>query len=171
MARLAVSVVGADRPGIVARVAQVLLEQGASLFDTTMTTLAGNCALLALVDVDADAQALETALAEGGADLRLEVAVRPVGRGSPSPPPTHVLSLYGPDRRGLVFDVAATLAELRVNITDLTVRVLEAEQPVCAVQLEVNAGDEAEATDLVATLSEQVDDIEVHAQALETAPM
>ncbi|MPZ72508.1 MAG: ACT domain-containing protein, partial [Nitriliruptorales bacterium] len=91
MALLAVTAVGADRPGIIARVTKVLLDHGGNLQDSTMTILGGQFAIVLLVDTAVDAAAVETDLAAATEDLGLVVAVRPVGPGSDSAPATHML--------------------------------------------------------------------------------
>ena len=150
MALLAVTAVGADRPGIIARVTQVLLEHGGNLQDSTMTILGGQFAIVLLVQTDAEAPALETDLAAATTDLGLVVAVRTVGVGSTSPPPTHMLSVYGADRPGIVAGVAAALAQRSVNVTDLTTRVLEGD--VYAMVLEVSLPDDVAPEELAAAL-------------------
>lgn len=134
---LAVTAVGADRPGIIARVASVLTEHGGNLTDSTMTILGGQFAIMLLVATEAAPLALEDALAAATRDLGLVVTVRPVGEGTVGPPPTHVLSVYGADRTGIVAAVTAGLAARSVNVTDLETRVLEGERPVYAMLLEL----------------------------------
>lgn len=142
MALLAVTTVGADRPGIIARVTGVLLEHGGNLMDSSMTILGGQFAIVLLVRTDTPPETLEDALRAATADLGLVVAVRPVGPGSASADPTHMVSVYGADRPGIVHAVAQALAERGINVTDLTTHVLEGEQPVYAMLLEVFMGDE-----------------------------
>jgi glycine cleavage system transcriptional repressor len=152
---LAVTALGADRPGIIARVTGVLLEHGGNLADSTMTILGGQFAIVLLVDTDAEAAALETDLAAATADLGLVVAVRPVGPGAASAAPTHMLSVYGADRPGIVHAVATALAERSVNVTDLTTRVLEGDQPVYAMVLEISLPEDLEPEELTAVLRRQ----------------
>ena len=152
MASLAVTAVGADRPGIISRVTGVLLDHGGNLQDSTMTILGGQFAIVLLVEADAAPEELERDLAEATADLGLVVAVRPVGEGATSPPPTHMLSIYGADRPGIVHAVAAALAERSVNVTDLTTKVLEGERPVYAMVLEISLPEGVDADDLAAQL-------------------
>ncbi len=54
--------------------------------------------------------------------------------------PSHILSIYGADHPGILFAVSSTLAGERVNITDLTTKLLEGEgkTPVYAMMLEVS---------------------------------
>lgn len=155
MALLAVTAVGADRPGIIARVTKVLLDHGGNLQDSTMTILGGQFAIVLLVDTAVDAAALEGDLAGATEDLGLVVTVRPVGPGAYSAAPTHMLSVYGADRPGIVHAVAAALAERSVNVTDLTTRVLEGDRPVYAMLLEVSLGEDADPDELAADLRQR----------------
>lgn len=164
---LAVTAIGADRPGIIARVTGVLREQGGNLEDSSMTILGGQFAIMLLVTADTEAESLERALREATEDLGLVVTVRPVGTGGPSAPPTHVLSVYGSDRPGIVAEVAAVLADAQVNVTDLTTRVLEGERPVYAMMLEVALHDPEGAEALRSAVLDRVDDVDVSVQALD----
>lgn len=152
MALLAVTALGADRPGIIARVTGVLLEHGGNLQDSTMTILGGQFAIVLLVATDADPAGLEYDLINATEDLALVVAVRPVGAGSATSPPTHMLSVYGADRPGIVHGVAQALAARSVNVTDLTTRVLEGERPVYAMVLEISLPKGLEPDELTAAL-------------------
>jgi glycine cleavage system transcriptional repressor len=165
---LAVTAVGADQPGIIARVTGVLLEHGGNLEDSSMTILGGHFAIMLLVSTDSDADALEAALGEATADLGLVVSVRPVGAGATSPPPTHLLSVYGSDRPGLVHAVTSALAGQGVNVTDLTTRVLEGERAVYAMMLEVSLPEGTSQDDLAVTVSEAVPDVEVSIHPLDS---
>jgi glycine cleavage system transcriptional repressor len=152
MSLLAVTAVGADRPGIIARVTQVLVEAEGNLHDSSMTILGGQFTIVLLVRTDTEAAALETALADATRDLDLVVTVRPVGEGAESPPPTHVLSVYGADRPGLVAGVTRVLAEAEVNVADLTTRVLGDDQAVYAMLFEVAIPEPVTPDELVAAL-------------------
>jgi glycine cleavage system transcriptional repressor len=169
MALLAVTAVGADRPGIIARVTKVLLDHGGNLQDSTMTILGGQFAIVLLVEAAADAQGLERDLVAETQDLGLVVAVRPVGPGTDSPPPTHMLSVYGADRPGIVHSVAQALAERSVNVTDLTTRVLEGERPVYAMLLEISLPPDMDPDELAADLRQRGpgDDVEVSIHPLD----
>lgn len=138
---LAITVVGTDRPGIVATVARVLLERGCNLEDVSSTILCGHFSMMLVVTApeNVDPATVESDLAEAGRDLGLIVAVRPVPPAAPDvPQPTHVVSVYGADRPGIVFKVAEALAAQGANITDLTSRVIgEDSTPVYALMLEV----------------------------------
>ena len=169
MPLLAVTALGADRPGIIARVTGVLLDHGGNLEDSTMTILGGQFAIVLLVRADADPAAVEADLIERTADLGLVVAVRPVGAGALSAPATHMLSVYGADRPGIVHAVASVLAERSVNVTDLTTTVLEGDRPVYAMLLEISLPEKVTPEDLTESLrrSDELEAVETSIHPLD----
>lgn len=138
---VAVTVVGVDRPGIVAAMSKVLLDRGCNLEDVSSTILRGHFSMMLLVHVppSLDAGSLEKDLDAAGRNLELTVTVRAVQETiSDIPAPTHMVSVYGADKPGIVFRVAEALAAAGANITDLTSRVIGEDQtPIYAVMLEV----------------------------------
>lgn len=154
MSLLAVTAVGADQPGIIARVTGVLLDHGGNLHDSTMTILGGQFAIVLLVEGEAQPEALEADLAEATRDLGLVVAVRNVGQGTQSPPATHMLSVYGADRPGIVHRVTTQLADRGVNVSDVTTRVLQGERAVYAMVLEVSLPEGVDPAEVTAALRE-----------------
>ena len=169
MAELAVTAIGADRPGIIARVTEVLYDHGGNLEDSSMTILAGHFAIMLLVETDADPAALERDLTDRTAELGLVVSVRPVGAGAESSPATHVLSVYGSDRPGIVHEVADALVARGVNVTDLTTRVIEGEHPVYAMAVEIAVPASLEADALGETVMSRVADVEVSVHPLDAS--
>lgn len=139
---LAVSAIGIDRPGIVAAVTKVLFEHGCNLEDATSTILRGHFSITLIVHTSptTDQAALENDLRRVGRELELLVSARPVDETSIEvTPPTHMISVYGADRPGILYRVAEALGGLGANITDLTSRIIGDEQdPVYAVMLEVH---------------------------------
>lgn len=140
---IAVTVIGTDRPGIVAGVTKALYEAGCNLEDVTSTILRGHFSMVMVVrgPEGVDAGRLEDALAGAARDLELVVAARPVEEvDATSADSTHVVSVYGADQPGIVFKVADALARLGANVTDLTSRVIGSpDEPVYALMLEVSA--------------------------------
>jgi glycine cleavage system transcriptional repressor len=146
MAHLAISAVGADRPGIVAAVTGVLVEQGCNLEDTSMSILRGHFAMMLVVAApdDVGAADLERALGDAAARFELVVAVRAIDEGVPTSPvgSPYALSVYGADRPGIVHRVAVVLADLGVNVVDLATRMIGGEdRPVYAMLLDVTLPD------------------------------
>jgi glycine cleavage system transcriptional repressor len=126
MNELAVTVIGHDRPGIVAGVAEVLAGLGLNLTDSTMTRLKGHFAMTLVCTGDADPDAVEEALRPlwgDGSLLATVWQVRPEGEIETAGAP-YLLSLHGADRLGIVAAVTRVLARAGGNITDLTTRLV-----------------------------------------------
>jgi glycine cleavage system transcriptional repressor len=120
----AITVLGHDRPGIIAETTRILAGLGLNLEDSTMTLLRGHFAMTLVCAGDAASADVEAALAPLTADGSLTVAVRQVP--SEEPPAaigaSYVLTVHGGDRPGIVSRVAGEIASLGGNITDLTTR-------------------------------------------------
>ncbi|KQX69355.1 glycine cleavage system protein R [Angustibacter sp. Root456] len=125
MSLFAVTVLGHDRPGIVADTTAALARLGGNLEDSTMTLLGGHFAMLLLVRTGSGREGVEHALQPLGADGLLTVDVREVTDDAATPAPAsdlHVLSVHGADRAGIVSAVTGVLAGAGGNVTDLTTR-------------------------------------------------
>jgi glycine cleavage system transcriptional repressor len=124
MTVLAVTVIGRDRPGIIAEATGVLGRLGGNLEDSTMTILRGHFAMVLVVSTDADVGAVEEALASMAEDGSLSVSVRAVPVEPTAEPagPAYLLSVHGADRPGIVSTLTAVVAEAGGNITDLSTR-------------------------------------------------
>jgi glycine cleavage system transcriptional repressor len=125
MSELAITVIGHDRPGIVADVAEALARLGANLTDSTMTRLRGHFAMTLICTGPAAAE-VETALAPLAADDRLLATVRAVVAEAEAARPgePYVLAVHGADRLGIVAAVTRVVAEAGGNVTDLTTRLV-----------------------------------------------
>ena len=154
----AVSAVGADRPGIVAAVTGVLVDQGCNLEDTEMSVLRGHFAMMLVVSgpESLTPDALERALTEPATTRDLVVAVRAIDDtvpASPSGEPWSV-SVYGADRPGIVHAVTSILADAGANIVGLETRVIgDSERPVYAMLLDVTVPDDADGDALATRLA------------------
>lgn len=131
MEHVAVTVVGPDRPGIVAAIAKALFEAGCNLEDATSTVLRGHFAIVLIVALPdgVDADEIEQRLAEPAAELGMVVSVRAVAHLTTSRGvATDVISVYGADRAGIVYEVTRLLADRSVNILDLNSRVVTSDE-------------------------------------------
>ena len=120
----AITVLGHDRPGIIAETTGILAGLGLNLEDSTMTLLRGHFAMMLICSGTAASGDIETALAPLTADGSLSVSVREVPaevtpdvEGS-----SWVLTVHGGDRPGIVSSIVAEVASVGGNITDLTTR-------------------------------------------------
>jgi glycine cleavage system transcriptional repressor len=123
VSELAITVIGHDRPGIVADVSEALAGLGANLTDSTMTRLRGHFAMT-LVCTGPGAAEVEAALeplAVGGQLLATVREVRAEAETATAGEP-YLMSVHGADRLGIVAAVTRVLAEAGGNITDLTTR-------------------------------------------------
>jgi glycine cleavage system transcriptional repressor len=162
MTLLAVTVLGHDRPGIIADVTHVLADLGGNLEDSSMTLLRGHFAMTLVVRAEGDAaavrDALEPVLGREGLtvsviDLRDQSDAAPTGRG-------YVLSVHGADRAGIVSAITRVVADHGGNITDLTTRLAGALYVLVA---EVELPDSADVVALGAQLAATAQDLGVEA--------
>lgn len=162
---LAIAVIGNDRPGIAAAVTRDLFDAGCNLEDVTSTILRGHFTMVLVIRSPVGAGEIESRLAGTAKEFDLVVSARPVPEarddGSPA---THMVSVYGSDRPGIVFRVAEMLAGLGANITDLTSRLIDSgDEPVYALMLEVALPGDVELESRLAGLREELGiDLSVH---------
>lgn len=132
------TLIGADRPGIVAAITKTLFDLGLNLGETSMLRLGGNFTIMMMVNGD-----------DRGED-QLREALRPVieaqgmclhvdpieARLHEHLLPNIQVTVSGADRTGIVAQVTAALAENGFNILDLESDVAgTAERPVYIMQI------------------------------------
>ncbi len=146
MGHFSVSVMGKDRPGIVAEVSRILYELGFNIEDSTCTILCGQFAMILVVfhNTLQAAEEVSPSFDEVRRKMGLLVTIHSLKAdevvheksffGHP-----HIISVYGADRPGIVYSVARELAARRVNITDLKTQVVGSkERPVYVMVMEVD---------------------------------
>lgn len=124
MGKIVLSILGNDRPGIVAAVAQILYDHGCNVENVSQTTLQTEFAaiFIVLAPESLEARRLLADLESGLAPLELKVFLKPMEPLAPSPPAPverFVVTTTGPDRPGLVAGIAQVMARFAVNITNL----------------------------------------------------
>jgi glycine cleavage system regulatory protein len=117
---LVMTVIGADRPGLVQLVAACVADHGGNWLESRMGHLGGQFAGILRVEVPAArADALVRALRELAAK-GLQVTVHPEsGALPPMPGSTVTLELVGQDHPGILRQVSAVLAAHGVNVEEL----------------------------------------------------
>src|SRR3954464_13140515 len=127
---IAITAVGRDQPGIVARVTEALLHLGCNLGETSMARLRQEFAMILLVRLPetltaAEARAALAPVADA-MDLTLTVRQLSADEFSAAPPEgaSYILRVYGADRPGIVHAMTEQLAQEGFNITDLETRVI-----------------------------------------------
>ena len=167
MSSTAITVIGNDQPGIVAAVTRALFDVGCNLEDVSSTILRGHFSMTMIAQAPAGIQpdGLEERLSAVASELDLVITARPVEDAeSTFSPPTHMVSVYGADKPGIVYRVADALARLGVNITDLNSRLIgEDSNPVYALQIEVQAPQGSDLDEVLPPLREELGvDLSVH---------
>jgi glycine cleavage system transcriptional repressor len=125
MTKVVISVLGTDRPGIVATVSKVLLDNRCNIEDVTQTVLQTEFTsiFIASIPEGLEPEELLTRLQQGGKPLGLHVMVKPLeAAGEPDAPANSepfVVTTVGPDRLGLVAGITEVMARFRGNITNL----------------------------------------------------
>jgi glycine cleavage system transcriptional repressor len=120
MNQYAIAAMGSDQPGIVAAVGEALLAVGGTIDDSSMTILGGHFAMLLVVNVESERDALQEALAPVAQQFDLLLEVRPAAKHpfSNEVRDDYVVAAYGPDKPGLVSTLSRVLANSAANITD-----------------------------------------------------
>ena len=112
-----------------------------------MTLLRGNFAIQLVFTApdDSTAASLQEALQAPCDAMGLLFSVLEVGDTTDTPEPTHLLTVYGADKPGILFRVTEKLASAGVNITDLNSRLVGEDEPVYALMLELEVPGNASA--------------------------
>lgn len=176
--RWIVTALGQDKPGIVAGVTQVLYKLGCNLEDSAMTRLESEFTIMLIFSAPAKVTDGKLAQAFGpvGKALKLAIHIKPLSAKETAAPSKRgsafVISVYGADRAGIVFQVAQALAKARVNITDVhTHRSASGGPSLYAMLLEVEAPAAATEQSLTRHLAPLVKKlgVELSVRASETA--
>lgn len=124
---LVVTVIGADRPGIVSLLSDRAREFGANWAESRMASLAGQFAGIVHLEVpDAHAEALAAALsALEASGLHIAIAGGE-GLGAPAHRRSVKLDLFGNDRPGIMRDLSSCLADRGVSIEKLHTEIVSA---------------------------------------------
>lgn len=132
------TLVGEDRPGIVAKVTQALFEGQCNLGEASMARLGGSFTILMMVRPTDGAESVEALVAPVAESLGLHMHVAAMEGGLHRHiDPDVRISVHGADRAGIVAQVTGALAETGLNITDLESDVAGSEQkPIYILHIE-----------------------------------
>jgi len=125
MPKAILSILGQDRPGIVAAVSKVLYEQNCNIENVSQTILQSEFAGIFIVSMPQGlfAEALHLSLAAQMNPLGLDVHIRLLEPKTADVTPPHseayIITTKGPDRKGLVAGISEVIARFQGNITNL----------------------------------------------------
>ncbi len=139
----ALTVIGRDKVGIVASIAEVLYEKGISIEDSVSTLLGDQFTMTLIVSSEKNYGVLELkkAFAKARRDLELSVSLRRIEKEeakTKEPENLYSVSVYGEDRVGIVYFVSKAFAENSINILDLRTRLTKSETPMYVMIMEVD---------------------------------
>jgi glycine cleavage system regulatory protein len=118
---LVMTVLGADRTGLVESLASLVAEHGGNWLESRMCRLGGEFAGILRIDVPADRQPALIQAVERLQERGLSVVVRPDSSGAPSGQHSLMtLDLVGQDRPGIVRQITSALAARGVNVEELS---------------------------------------------------
>ncbi len=148
----AVTVIGKDKPGIVAGVAKVLYDKGFSIEDSSSTLLKDQFSMILIVSIEKNMSILELkkSFYKVRADLNMSVSIRRIEpeeleelehkkEGN-----MFMVSVYGSDKPGIVYGVSKAFADNSINIIDLRTRVTKADNPLYVMIMEISVPVEIE---------------------------
>ncbi|MGC8941381.1 MAG: glycine cleavage system protein R [Sulfurihydrogenibium sp.] len=121
MKQFIITAFGEDRPGIVAKVTEILYKNGLNIEDSAMTRLNDEFVIMLVVKGDTEKNSLENDLKslekEG---INFTVKEVPLSKEKEKEDyQLYNIIVYGSDKPGIVYNVSKLLAEKSINIADL----------------------------------------------------
>ncbi len=141
------TLVGKDRPGIVAHVSSALFEGGCNLGEATMMRLGGNFSIMLMVQSELNSKGLHDLVMPVAESMDLHLHVdHIVGGLHQHRDPDVRITVYGADRAGIVAKVTSALAEAGLHILDLESDVAgSTDKPIYIMHIEGHAAEGIEA--------------------------
>ncbi len=114
------TVVGKDKPGIVASISETLFNAGCNFGEASMSRLGGNFTIMLMVQFEGGIHSLEKILAPVAQKLDLHCHFDNIEAKLHSHREPDVrISVYGPDQTGIVSHITCVLAKAGLDIYDL----------------------------------------------------
>jgi len=151
MKKILITISGQDKPGIIAKVSGLLFARGCNLEDISMTLLEGQFAMMMTACLPSQvsrARVLQGLELLKDSPWALDCHVTGLegkilhGKKHAKGSLPFMVTAFGKDRTGIVYEVSRALAGMRVNITDLDSRILgKGAKTTYAMLLEVDVPD------------------------------
>lgn len=141
------TLVGRDRPGIVAKITMALFETGAKLGEASMMRLGGNFTIMLMVKSEQSIAQLNQSIAAVIKEMKLTSSFSNIEANlhQHEIPDTRI-TVYGADRPGIVAQATTHLSDAGFNILDLESDVAGSEaKPIYIMHIEGVAAKGAEA--------------------------
>ena len=125
MQRVIISVLGADKPGIIAAITRILFHNNCNIENVSQTILQSEFSgtFIAALPDDLPTDALHERLSQEMTPLDLQVHLKTIGKREPYACQVacdpFVITTRGPDQKGLVARITEIIARYSVNVTNL----------------------------------------------------
>ena len=141
------TLVGNDRPGIVAHISAALYDAGCNLGEASMMRLGGNFTIMLMVKYEGKAKALGAVIEPVADSMGLHYHVDHIkAHLHQHLLPDVRITVYGADRSGIVAKVSGALTEAGLHILDLESDVAGSEdKPIYIMHIEGHASEGIEA--------------------------
>jgi glycine cleavage system transcriptional repressor len=133
-----------DQPGIVMKVSRILLDNNFNIEDSSSTLLEGIFSMILIVSLEESMSTLQIkkAFAPLVKSLKLSLSVRKLSgvkhEKTDNSNRRYIITVYGSDKPGIVYNIAKVLAYKNINIVDLQTKVIGDEaNPVYMMILEI----------------------------------
>ena len=162
---LSLSAIGIDRTGIVSSISKILFELGCNIEDSTMTLLSGQFAVILLLDCpkNLDILKLKSKMKTSLNKLDLSFFLTEVDKPIKSKKSfgEYIVSVYGADKAGIVYNVSKYLADNKINITDVQTKISGKKDKVYIMLLEINISKKIKEKNIKNQLKELAKELDV----------
>lgn len=164
-----ITLVGKDRPGIVAKISSALYQGGCNLGETSMIRLGGNFTMMMMVESAGNLKAVNDMVSGEAESMALHLHVDHIkARLHQHIEPDVEIAIYGADKAGIVAHATGALAEAGLHILDLTTDVAGSEdKPIYILQIEGHAAEGIEALESALAIIKK-EGVDVHLTPIET---
>lgn len=142
MQHFALTIIGRDRPGIVSQVTEILFTLGFNIADSSCSILGGQFSMILIISNPQFSSKEQFSAAFAPLEENnLSVYIRTLKTGGEKRSEMEgelcMISVYGSDKPGIVYQVAKELGDRQINITDLNTKLIgEEERPVYVMMIE-----------------------------------
>ncbi|MEA3465970.1 MAG: ACT domain-containing protein, partial [Thermodesulfobacteriota bacterium] len=165
------------RPGIVSGTAEILYHLGCNVADSSSTILGGQFAMILILSHPeiSDIKQIEQAfneLGEGGLSVFVR-ALKPGGEQRPElPVELCMISVYGSDKPGIVYQVTKVLSDNNINIIDLNTKLVGSkERPIYVMMCETALPENMDDDDLKEMMNKLKQQLEVDISVRTVTPV
>jgi glycine cleavage system transcriptional repressor len=154
MQYFALTIIGRDHTGIVSQVAGILYQLGFNVADSSCSILGGQFSMILIISNPKISAKEEFSEAFSPLEKdNLSVFIRTIKPGGEIRPDLKgelcMISVYGSDKPGIIYQVAKELGDHKINITDLNTKLIgDQQKPVYVMMLEALLPEETEIEDV-----------------------